>query len=75
MGRKLRNFSGKALCKLLSEHGFQEVRQRGSHVVMQRKLKDSTVTVPIPNHKEIKQGTLRAIIRQTGLLRRIFENK
>ncbi len=34
---------------------------------MQRKLGDSTITVPIPDHKEIKLGTLKSIIRQSQL--------
>ena len=34
---------------------------------MQKNLADSTVTVPVPDHKELKHGTLRSIIRQSGL--------
>ena len=54
-------------------HGFVMVRQRGSHVVMQKRLTDSTVTVPVPNHDELKIGTLQSIIRQSGLPRSEFE--
>lgn len=72
MGR-LRVFSGKELCRLLLEHGFQQVRQRGSHVVMQRRTDNSTVTVPVPMHDEIRIGTLQSIIRQSGLPRQLFE--
>lgn len=64
---KLPVLSGRAACKVLAGHGFVEVRQRGSHVVMQKKLGDETVTVPVPDHRELKPGTLRAIIRQSGL--------
>ena len=59
--------SGQEVCRILSSHGFVQVRQRGSHVIMQRKLRDSTTTVPVPNHKELRRGTLRSIIRQSGL--------
>ena len=59
--------SGQEVCRILSSHGFVQVRQRGSHVIMQRKLPDSTTTVPVPNHKELRRGTLRSIIRQSGL--------
>lgn len=65
---KLPVLSGREVCRILEGYGFVEVRQRGSHVVMQKKLPDSSVTVPVPNHKELKPGTLRAIIRQSGLL-------
>ena len=59
--------SGKAACKILADHGFTQVRQRGSHLIMQKALPDTTITVPVPNHKELRTGTLRAIIRQSGL--------
>lgn len=73
MGR-LRAFSGREVCDLLGSHGFHEVRQRGSHVVMQRRLEEGgTVTVPVPLHREIRRGTLRSIIRQSGLPRSAFE--
>jgi len=59
--------SGKAACKILADHGFTQVRQRGSHIIMQKALPGTTITVPVPNHKELRTGTLRSIIRQSGL--------
>ena len=35
---KLRVLSGKEVCEIMARHGYLEVRRRGSHVVMQRKL-------------------------------------
>ena len=70
---KLRVFSGAELCAFLGQFGFVNVRQRGSHVIMQRIDESGTVTVPVPYHKEIKRGTLRSIIRQSGLDRSLFE--
>lgn len=72
MGR-LRVFSGRQLCALLGQHGFVEVRRRGSHVVMQKKTIDTTITVPVPDHAEIRIGTLQSIIRQSGIPRSEFE--
>jgi len=34
---KLRVTSGRQVCSLLAEHGFSEVRRRGSHIVMQKR--------------------------------------
>ncbi|MDE0284881.1 MAG: type II toxin-antitoxin system HicA family toxin, partial [Gammaproteobacteria bacterium] len=34
---------------------------------------DSTVTVPVPDHKELRTGTLMSIIRQSELPRSLFE--
>jgi predicted RNA binding protein YcfA (HicA-like mRNA interferase family) len=71
---KLRILSGKEVCSILSSHGFFQVRQRGSHIVMQKKLPFGTVTVPVPDHDEIRIGTLQSIIRQSGLPRGEFES-
>ncbi|MBL0308667.1 MAG: type II toxin-antitoxin system HicA family toxin [Bacteroidetes bacterium] len=70
---KLRILSGMAVCRILEEHGFIQVRQKGSHIIMQQKKEGSTVTVPVPNHNEIKTGTLLSIIRQSRLPRELFE--
>ena len=70
---KLAVLSGKEVCKILARHGFQEVRRRGSHVVMQRRTPDGTTTVPVPDHRELRIGTLLSIIRQSGLPRSEFE--
>jgi predicted RNA binding protein YcfA (HicA-like mRNA interferase family) len=45
----------------------EEVRQRGSHMVMQRAIEGGTITIPVPDHSELRTGTLRSIIRQSGL--------
>lgn len=70
---KLRVLSGKNVCAILAKHGFREVRRRGSHVVMQKKLPQSTLTVPVPDHDELRIGTLQSIIRQSGVPRSEFE--
>jgi len=66
----MRTLSGKDICLVLSNLG---VRQKGSHVIMQKRKEDSTVTVPVPMHKEIKIGTLHSIIRQSELSKQDFE--
>jgi predicted RNA binding protein YcfA (HicA-like mRNA interferase family) len=54
------------LLKLLTKHfGFVAVRQRGSHVRLIDN-KNHYVTISIHN-KELKQGTLNAILDQAGL--------
>jgi predicted RNA binding protein YcfA (HicA-like mRNA interferase family) len=71
---KLRVLSGREVCVILARHGFVEVRQRGSHIIMQKKLSESTITVPVPNHPEIRTGTLQSIIRQSAIPRSEFES-
>ena len=70
---KSRILSGQEICKILSNNGFKIIRQRSSHIVMQKKIGATTITVPIPDHKEIKRGTLKSIIRQSKLSSSEFE--
>jgi predicted RNA binding protein YcfA (HicA-like mRNA interferase family) len=42
---------------------------------MQRQDDEGTITVPVPDHKELAIGALRAIIRQSGLPRTEFETE
>lgn len=71
---KLRVLSGHEVCRILQKHGFEKVQQRGSHMVMQRRAESGTITVPVPDHPELKTGTLLSIVRQSGLLRSEFES-
>jgi predicted RNA binding protein YcfA (HicA-like mRNA interferase family) len=41
---------------------------------MQKAAPSGTVTVPVPDHPEIRIGTLRSIIRQSGIPRAEFES-
>ena len=57
--------SGKAVVNAFERDGWVEVRQRGSHVIM---VKDgSMVTLSVPDHKIVAKGTLRSLIRASGL--------
>ncbi len=71
---KFKVLSGKEVCNILLSEGFVEVRRRGSHIIMQKKIDTDTITVPVPNHKEIKIGTLLSIIRQSSVPRDKFQN-
>jgi predicted RNA binding protein YcfA (HicA-like mRNA interferase family) len=51
--------------KALQKTGFQIRRQRGSHIIMQRG--EPYRMVSVPNHKTLKPGMLRGIIRDAGL--------
>jgi predicted RNA binding protein YcfA (HicA-like mRNA interferase family) len=72
---KLRTLSGGDVCGILGRHGFIEVRRRGSHIAMQKREGGTTITVPVPDHKELRIGTLLSIIRQSGVPRSEFESR
>jgi predicted RNA binding protein YcfA (HicA-like mRNA interferase family) len=71
---KLRVLSGRQVCAILARQDFAEVRRRGSHVIMQRQIENSTITVPVPDHSELRIGTLMSIIPQSQLSRSLFES-
>jgi predicted RNA binding protein YcfA (HicA-like mRNA interferase family) len=40
---------------------------------MQKRAQGTTITAPVPDHPELRPGTLLSIIRQSGLPRALFE--
>jgi len=61
----LPNLSGRDVVKAFGRDGWEKVRQRGSHVVMVKE--GSMATLSVPDHKEVAKGTLRSLIRASGL--------
>ena len=65
---KLGVFSGSEVCAILAAEGFLHVRTRGSHAIMQGgDAAGGTRSVPVPMHRAVRTGTLKSIIRQSGL--------
>ncbi|QWR78414.1 type II toxin-antitoxin system HicA family toxin [Candidatus Magnetomonas plexicatena] len=62
---KLPVVSGRDCVKALEKSGFIFKRQRSSHIILMREHHYSLIVVP--DHATLDRGTLRAIIRQTGL--------
>jgi len=57
--------SGKDAAKAFQKAGWQKLGQVGSHVVM---IKPGVrVNLSVPQHRELSVGTLRALIRNSGL--------
>jgi len=57
--------SGREVRGALERAGFVFRRQTGSHMILGRDSPHSRVIVP--DHKEVRQGTLRRIIADAGL--------
>jgi predicted RNA binding protein YcfA (HicA-like mRNA interferase family) len=60
---RLPKLSGADLVKALKKAGFKSVRQKGSHVSMQK----GPYKTIIPLHDELAKGTFLAILKQCGL--------
>lgn len=68
---KLPSVSGRKVIRSLNRMGFTIVRQRGSHVYMQRE--DARVTVPL--NDPVKKTTLKSILNQAKIsLEEFLEN-
>ena len=55
--------SGAEAIRALEKLGFVVVRQRGSHVILRR----GSVGCVVPNHRELKVGTLSGVLKQAGI--------
>ena len=62
---KLPRVSGRQVVSALQRVGFTIKRQHGSHIIL-RRAEPFAQTV-VPDHRELDRGTLRAILRQSGL--------
>ena len=55
------------LFRLLKKDGWIEIRQKGSHVILEHSEKQEQLTVPYHASKEVKKGLLTAIFKQAGI--------
>ncbi|MBU1077897.1 MAG: type II toxin-antitoxin system HicA family toxin [Spirochaetes bacterium] len=53
--------------KALQRDGWTVVRQRGSHIRLQKRLKTELLKIIVPAHKPIKRSTLSHIIKQAKM--------
>ena len=57
-----RDLGGDDLIKLLRRHGYQVVRQTGSHIRLVSYARGSEHHVTVPAHKNLRSGTLNGIL-------------
>ena len=67
---KLPRVSGAQVVRALERLGFAVARQRGSHIVMRRGSSGCVV----PNHRELKTGTLAGVLKPAGVSAEEFTN-
>ena len=64
---KLPSVSGERVIRALKRAGFVELRQKGSHVSLERHFEGQVFKTVVPMHSEIAKGTLSDILKQSGL--------
>ena len=64
---KLPTISGERLVRALKRAGFVELRQKGSHVSLEKRAAEKVFRTVVPQHRTLAKGTLSDILRQAGL--------
>ncbi|MDO8554468.1 MAG: type II toxin-antitoxin system HicA family toxin [Candidatus Micrarchaeota archaeon] len=62
-----RNLPGLQVIKILSKMGFHAIRQKGSHVVLEKIIGMERWGCVVPLHKDLKVGTLKGILKQAKI--------
>jgi predicted RNA binding protein YcfA (HicA-like mRNA interferase family) len=57
--------SGREVVKAFESFGWNVSRQSSSHIIMTKQ--GETVTLSVPDHREVAKGTLRSLIRAANL--------
>jgi len=70
----LPQISGLKLIKILHKFGFVAVRQRGSHVRLEKKVAGKVIKLTVPLHNNLKKGTLLSILKTSMISEKEFEN-
>ncbi|MEK6859586.1 MAG: type II toxin-antitoxin system HicA family toxin [Nanoarchaeota archaeon] len=60
---RLPQISGRELIKILNKFGFVVVRQKGSHVRLEKITPEEVIRITVPIHNQLKRGTLNQIIK------------
>lgn len=63
---KLPVVSGAEVVKAFSKLGYELDEQHGSHMIL-RQADPPHRRLSVPNHRELAKGTLRVLIRESGL--------
>lgn len=64
---KVPSLSYKKVIAALERDSWIVVRQRGSHIRLEKKLPDETLKITVPAHKPVKRSTLAKIIKQAKI--------
>jgi predicted RNA binding protein YcfA (HicA-like mRNA interferase family) len=55
------------IIRALQRDGWTVVRQRGSHIRLQKRVGDEVLKITIPAHRPVKRSTLAHILKQARL--------
>ena len=55
------------IIRALQRDGWTVVRQRGSHIRLQKRTRDKVLKLTVPAHRSVKRSTLSHILKQAHL--------
>jgi predicted RNA binding protein YcfA (HicA-like mRNA interferase family) len=64
---KLPSVSGERAIRALKRAGFVELRQKRSHVSLEKRAGEQVYKTVVPMHSQLSKGTLSDILKQCGL--------
>jgi len=67
MSPRLPVVSGREALKAFEKIGYKVIRQRGSHIRLRDETNENHLPLTVPDHKELKPGLLRKLLRDAGL--------
>jgi predicted RNA binding protein YcfA (HicA-like mRNA interferase family) len=56
-----------SIIRALQRDGWIVVRQKGSHIRLQKRLPDETLKLTVPAHRPVKRSTLAHLLKQARL--------
>ena len=64
---KVPSLSYRKIIKALERDNWIVIRQKGSHIRLEKKLPDETLKITVPAHKPVKRTTLAKILKQAKI--------
>ncbi|MBD2362124.1 type II toxin-antitoxin system HicA family toxin [Anabaena minutissima FACHB-250] len=63
----MKSVSGKALCKIVEQQGWELKRITGSHHIYSKDGVDFILSIPVHSNRDLPIGTLKSIMKDAGL--------
>lgn len=64
---KVPSLSYQQIIRALQRDGWTVVRQRGSHIRLQKRVGDEVLKITVPAHRPVKRTTLARILKEARL--------
>jgi len=72
MSLSLPVLSGQEVVRIFERRGWTKARQKGSHIILTKS--GNIASLSVPDHREVARGTLRSLIRFSGLTTEEFQS-